>query len=129
MREIVDLKTLDEETLYNIWSDCCENKWPEVVGEKPEGFDELIDEKRWHHIFAKRSKRDYLRPIGAAALSLVSEEFQDKKMQEYWDKREQEFYLQKSESERIISLCYGCIPSLKWREKKAIREYCSKYSG
>ena len=126
---MVDLKTLDEETLYSIWLDCCENKWPEVVGKKPDGFDDLIDEKRWHHVFAKRSKWDYLHPIGAAALNLVSEEFRDKKMQEYWDKREQELYLQKNEAQRIISLCYGCIPSLNRREKKTIREYCSKYPG
>lgn len=126
---MVDLKTLDEETLYKIWSDSCENKWPEVIGEKPEGFDDLVDEKKWHHIFAKRAKRDYLRPIGEAARSLISEEFLNKKIQEYWDKREQEIYLQKSEPERIISLCYGCIPPLKRREKKAIREYCSKYRG
>ncbi len=126
---MVDLKTLDEETLYGIWLDCCENKWPEVVGKKPDGFDNLIDEKRWHHVFAKRAKQDYLHPIGVAALNLVSEEFRDKKMQEYWDNREQELYLQKNEAQRIISLCYGCIPFLKHREKKTIREYCSKYPG
>lgn len=126
---MVDLKTLDEETLYSIWSDCCNNRWPHVIGQKPDGFDDLIEEKRWHHVFAKRSKQDYLHPIGVAALSLVSEEFRDKKMQEYWDKRDQDLYLQKNEAQRIISLCYGCIPSLRRREKKAIREYCSKYPG
>lgn len=126
---MVDLKTLDEETLYSIWSDCCNNRWPHVIGQKPDGFDDLIDEKRWHHVFAKRAKQDYLCPIRNAARRLISDEFFDKKAEEYWDEREQECYSQKSESEKILSLCYGCIPALKRREKRAIREYCSKYPG
>ena len=123
---MVDLKTLDQESLYRIWSDCCENKWPEIIGQKPEGFDNLISERKWHHIFAKRVKRDYLHPIGIAARGLISEEFLEAKVKEYWENIENKMYLSQNEAERILSLCYNVGYHLKWSEKKAIIEYCSK---
>lgn len=125
---MVDLKTLDEETLYGIWSDCCDNRWPEVVGQKPDRFDELFDE-RWNHPFAGRVKQDYLHPIGAAARSLLSEEFLQAKSEaehEEWKERE---YSRRDEAEKVIFLCYGVFGEPKRREKRAIREYCSKYPG
>lgn len=125
---MVDLKTLDEETLYKVWLDCNENRWPDAVGRKPDGFDGLIEEKRWHHIFAKRAKQDYLHPISMAAMRLMPQDFFETKMKEVREAQKNEEYSHKGEADKIFFLCYWA-GLLKWREKKAIREYCSKYPG
>lgn len=125
---MVDLKMLDEETLYSIWSDCRKNIWPEVVGPKPDGFDFLPNEKKWYQIFIKRTKQDYLHPIGIAARGLISKEYIRAKLDEELQKNEDEIYLSKDDAGKILALCYGVVPYMKRSELEAIIKYCSKYS-
>lgn len=124
---MVDLKTLDEETLYSIWSDCRENKWPEVVGTKPDEFDILPNEKRWYQIFIRRTKQDYLHPIGIAARGLISKEYLRARLDEELKRAEDANYLCRNDAAKILTLCYGVVPRMKWSESEAIIEYCSKY--
>lgn len=126
---MTDLKTLDHETLYAIWEKCIDNQWPEQIGEKPEEFDELPDKKKWNHLFSKRSKQDYLRPISIAARELMPDDFFFKKGEEAFEKGWGEYYSGKSQSEKIFLLCARSVTKLTASEKMAIREYCTKYPG
>lgn len=126
MSNVVDLKTLDNQTLYDIWNNCINNRWSDIVGEKPEGFDSLPD-KRKRFGFCRRAKQDYLNPIGAAARYLIPEEFLQAKVKEESEALDKEMYSRNDAASKILYLCYMGNYEPTLCECEAIITYCKKY--
>lgn len=64
-----------EQELFQIYDEAEQNKWPGLIGKKPDGFDELPEKRHWWS--RKRSKRDYTYPI----CRLVEDYFGDVRME------------------------------------------------
>lgn len=58
------LRKFKIEELHEIYWSALQGEWNELLGEKPEGFDDLPIEKK--HFWQKRCRRDYTDPISMA---------------------------------------------------------------
>lgn len=124
---IMDLKTLDVETLYSILNKCEWGRWPDEIGEKPDGFDDLPTKKKKWMFWVCRTKSDYLRPIGTAAYSLIPDDFIERKRQEEHEKAKKQIYDEMDFPNKISFLAAGKGISTSKSEMKALSEYFSRH--
>ena len=123
----VDLKSLDEETLYSIYSKCNWGYWPDEIGEKPDDFDNLPKKRRKWQFWIRRTKSDYLTPIGVAAVALLPDDFIEKKQQEEHEKVKKQIYDEMDCPNKILFLAAGKGICVTKSEMKALSEYFSRH--
>ena len=124
---VEDLKTLDEETLYSIYNKCDWGYWPDEIGEKPDDFDNLPAKRKKWQFWIRRTKSDYLIPIGAAAYSLIPDDFIERKRQEEHKKAEKQIYDEMDCPDKISFLAAGKGIFTSKPEMKALSEYFSRH--
>lgn len=120
---MVNLKKLSDEELYQIYFDCQMGIWPEQIGEKPKEFDSLpLFKKKWR-FWVKRTKWDYLYPIGSAVISLVPNTFLELKHRKIKQELNEKLYADGRGDEIILSLCRNAGVILSPKQRMAIRGY------
>lgn len=124
---VLDLKDLDAETLYTILSKCEWGCWPDEIGEKPNDFDNIPAKRRKWQFWIRRTKSDYLRPIGAATVRLIPDEFIEKKRQEEHENAKKQLYEEMDCPHKISFLAAEIGAFTTKAEMKALSEYFSKY--
>lgn len=122
---LVDLKTLDTETLYKIHGLCLFGHWPEILGPAPDDFYKIPASKKWWQFWIRRTKQDYLVPIGAAAESLIPTEFWEKKQQEMMNAE----YESRDWAHKISWLSSDKGVFISQSQRKALAEYGSKHQA
>lgn len=68
---LLALRQFKIEELHEIYWSALQGEWNELLGEKPDGFDNLPLEKK--RFWRKRCKRDYTEPIATALFSYFPE--------------------------------------------------------
>ena len=122
---MVDLKTLDTETLYKVRGLCLFGHWPEILGPPPDDFYKIPDSKQRWQFWIHRTKQDYLTPIAAAAESLIPVEFWKNKQQEIMDAE----YESRDWGRKIAWLAADKGVFMGQSQKKALAEYGSKHQA
>lgn len=116
---------LDTETLYKIHSLCLFGHWPEILGPPPDDFHKIPDSKKRWQFWVRRTKQDYLEPIGAAAASLIPMEFWEKKQHEMM----QDEYESRDWAHKISWLTSVNGVFMSQSQRKALEEYGSKHQA
>lgn len=85
MRKTVDFSKFTDEQLWEIYKSTNVFEWNDLLGEKPEGFDNLSKCRFGflHRIFYRRVKEDYTSPIRRLVQDLMPWDFFEKKEEEY----------------------------------------------
>ena len=80
---MIDFSKFTNDQLWEIYSDANGYRWNPLLGDKPDGFDELPVDKRWWQFWIKRTKRMYTSPVYWITKDLIPEDFYNSKMEEH----------------------------------------------
>ena len=120
---MVDFSKFTNEQLWEIYSDANGYRWNPLLGDKPDGFDELPISKRWWQFWIKRTKRTYTSPVYWITKDLIPEDFYNKKMKEHSRKVMESL----SKSGNIEVLIQGAYANgLPYRSGRKFLEHMSK---
>lgn len=97
---MIDFSKFTNEQLWEIYKSTNVFEWNDLLGEKPEGFDNLPKFRfsLWHYIFYRRTKDDYTSPIYYLVQDLIEKNFFEKKKEEHQKEQVETFhkYLKKT---------------------------------
>lgn len=113
---MVDFSKFTNEQLWEIYKSVNVFEWNELLGEKPEGFDNLPKFRISRLKFwIRRTKEDYTHPIWCLVQDLMPQDFFEKKKEEHHKKMMDEFHqyfkenalTEKNLKKRLGKLLYG----------------------